>query len=53
MWTKKEVADYLKVTVRQIDILRERHGLPFVKIGGVIRFRIEDVEKWLNSQAVN
>ncbi len=50
MLTKKEIAAYLKVSTRQIDILREKHGLPCVKFAGTVRFRLSDVEAWLNKQ---
>lgn len=49
MWTKKDVADFLKVSIRQVDYLREKFGLPFVKVGSLIRFRPEEVEAWVKS----
>ena len=47
MWTKKDLADYLKVSIRQVDVLREKHGLPWIMVGGMVRFRKEDVDEWL------
>lgn len=50
MWTKKEVAKYLNVSLRQVDVLREKHGLPFKRIGSLIRFYQEDVEQWAQAK---
>ncbi|MBQ9455664.1 MAG: helix-turn-helix domain-containing protein [Thermoguttaceae bacterium] len=49
MWSKKDVAQYLNVSLRQVDVLREKHGLPFRKIGALVRFYPEDVERWVHS----
>lgn len=49
MWSKREVAEYLKVSVRQVDVLCHKHGLPFRKIGALVRFCPEDVERWVHS----
>lgn len=45
--TRQQLAEYLKVNVRTIDNYRKLHGLPFLKVGNSVRFRIIDVEKWL------
>lgn len=50
MWSKKDVAQYLNVSLRQVDVLREKHGLPFRKIGSLIRFYPEEVEQWAQNQ---
>ncbi|MCR5162623.1 MAG: helix-turn-helix domain-containing protein [Thermoguttaceae bacterium] len=50
MWSKKEVAQYLNVSLRQVDVLREKHGLPFRKIGGLVRFYPAEVEAWVQQK---
>ena len=49
--TKREAADFLRCTERQIDILRTRGDLPFQRFGGGVRFRREDVEAQLKPSA--
>jgi len=44
---KNEVAKLLKISVRQIDYLRQAGELACVKIGRSVRFRSEDVENFL------
>lgn len=44
--TKQQLAELLQVTERTIDRLREE-GMPFFKVGKVIRFEREEVLKWL------
>ena len=46
MWSKRDVAKYLNVSLRQVDVLREKHGLPFRKIGNLVRFYPAEVEAW-------
>lgn len=40
---KREVADLLVVSVRSVDRLIASGDLPRVRLGGSIRFRLEDV----------
>jgi predicted DNA-binding transcriptional regulator AlpA len=54
--TKPELAEFLKMTVRQIDSLcetrvraRQKHPLPVFKINGSVRFSRSKVEAWLQS----
>jgi excisionase family DNA binding protein len=47
---KSQVAAYLKISVRQIDYLCQSGKLVCVKIGRTVRFRIEDVEDFLQRQ---
>lgn len=46
MWSKRDVAKYLNVSVRQVDVLRDKYGLPFRKIGSLVRFYPAEVEAW-------
>lgn len=45
--TKKEVAEFLKVSERTVDRLTESGALKFFKIGGAKRFGRADVESFL------
>jgi excisionase family DNA binding protein len=47
--TKEELATYLKVTPRTIDRLRKT-GLPSFKVGDSVRFKKDEVLKWLEEQ---
>jgi DNA binding domain, excisionase family len=49
--TKDEVAKILRVSERTIDNLRKNQGLPYVTVGGLIRFTEEDINTWLRNQS--
>lgn len=58
LWTKEELADFLKMSKRQIDTLcetrtrakqRPEHRLPVLKINGNVRFARPAVERWLQT----
>jgi hypothetical protein len=44
--TKRQLADHLQVTPRWIE-LQHPQGLPHLRRGGIVRYRISDVEAWL------
>ena len=46
---KKQMGSVLQCSVRQVDYLREKQGLPFVRIGNLIRFDLESVNQWIRS----
>jgi phage terminase Nu1 subunit (DNA packaging protein) len=48
--TKDQLAERLKVSTRWIDY-RRAEGLPCEKWGGVVRFRLSEVESWLKEAA--
>lgn len=46
----RAVSDYLKVSESTLSRWRaDRKGPPFVRMGGVTRYRFDAVETWLNS----
>lgn len=49
----KEVAKYLKLDEQTIYRKVDAKTIPFIKVGGVIRFRKESIEKWLNKTTVD
>ena len=44
--TKRQLAAHLQVTPRWIE-LQHPHGLPHLRRGGIVRYRISVVESWL------
>ncbi|MGD9152759.1 MAG: helix-turn-helix domain-containing protein [Gammaproteobacteria bacterium] len=49
-----DVADLLGIKVETLQIWRcnHRYDLPYVKIGGRIRYKISDVEKFIESRTM-
>ncbi|APC89700.1 MULTISPECIES: methylation-associated defense system helix-turn-helix domain-containing protein MAD1 [Vibrio harveyi group] len=50
--TLKEVAAYLKLAEKTAYRLASEGKLPGFKVGGSWRFKMEDLETWINSQKV-
>jgi hypothetical protein len=44
--TKQRLAEHLEVTTRWIEY-RQRLGLPYLRMGGMNRYRVSEVEAWL------
>ncbi len=49
LWTARDVARYARCSLRQVGYLREE-GLPFVRIGRLVRFDPPQVTAWLLNQ---
>jgi hypothetical protein len=47
--TKRELAEHLHVAIRWIEG-QHHHGLPYARRGGVLRYRISEVERWLRGE---
>ncbi len=47
LMTYVEVAHYCGVHERTIARWVEKHGMPAIKPGGVVRFNLDAVDKWL------
>jgi hypothetical protein len=47
--TKPQLADHLLVTPRWIE-LQQHVGLPCLRMGGLVRYRISEVEAWLRKR---
>lgn len=45
--TEKELAAMLSVSWRHVQNLRNRRLIPHVRLGRVVRYRVQDVEKAL------
>jgi len=50
MLNRKEVAEYLKVHPNTVDRMVKK-GMPALKFGGVVRFDLDAVMKWLEEQS--
>ncbi len=46
LWTIDDVARYARCSVRHVTTLREQKGLPFRKLGHLVRFSPEAVMRW-------
>jgi len=52
--TDKEAATFLGLKPNTLATWRcsSRYGLPFVKVGKAVRYRMADLEKWLAARTV-
>jgi len=52
--TTKEAADFLGIPVRTLENWRcnQRYDLPYIKIGRLIRYRMTDLENWVQVHTV-
>jgi PTS system nitrogen regulatory IIA component len=48
--TSNELADYLKLTEQTIRRWVQNGEIPFCKIKSVIRFRVTEIEKWIDGE---
>ena len=46
LWTIDDVARYARCSVRHVATLREQQGLPFRKLGQLVRFSPKAVKRW-------
>jgi hypothetical protein len=46
LWTTREVADFLHVSVKTVFNQRKK-GLPFVQVGGAVRFVPQEIRDYL------
>ncbi len=52
LMSTKAVADMLGCSERHVTRLRDR-GLKAIRLGGVVRFRPEDVQEFLDTQTLS
>ena len=48
--TLREIADYLKLTERTLYRLTQEGKLPGFKVGNSWRFRLRDIDAWIEAQ---
>ena len=51
--TQRDVAAYFKVTRRTIENWRDKGWLPFIRLGGVIRFKPSDLQRVVERRRVD
>lgn len=51
--TIREVADYLRITEKTAYRLAANKKLPGFKVGGSWRFRLREIEAWIDTQKGN
>ena len=51
--TEKEVQEYYKINVNTLQRNRSMGlGLPYVKLGRLVRYKVSDIEKYLDANTV-
>ena len=50
--TPPELAEMLHISVGHVYRLVARRRVPFVKLGGAVRFRRDSIERWIAGQEV-
>jgi excisionase family DNA binding protein len=50
--TKPEVARLLKVSLRTVTRLMRNGALPYLRLGRAVRFRLEEVQRYLNEHCL-
>lgn len=46
----RELAELWSCSVRHIERLKLENALPYLKLGKSVRFRLSDIEAWLDAQ---
>jgi excisionase family DNA binding protein len=46
LWTVQEAAKFLSVSTKTVRAWQYAHGMPFLKIGGTVRFVPADIRRW-------
>lgn len=52
LYTRQELAEYLRVTTRTVDKLVASGAIPVIKVGAASRYRDKDIEKYLTEATV-
>jgi excisionase family DNA binding protein len=47
VWTRRDVAEWLRLSPRTVDYLKATKQIPFRKIGGSVRFSKRRLMQWL------
>ncbi len=50
--TIAEVAEILKISITSMRRLQHKRRIPFIKVGGAVRFSISDLTAYLENQRV-
>lgn len=49
-WTKKDVARFLSVSTRKIELMMKKKLIPFLKIVGAVRFVPKEVREFVETK---
>jgi excisionase family DNA binding protein len=52
LMTKREVMDYLRISLATLDRLIKRHAFPYIKLEKKILFRRSDIDAYLESKTI-
>jgi excisionase family DNA binding protein len=52
LWTASDVAEFLAISERTVRAWQLDHKLPFLKIGGTVRFVPSEVRDWASHHEV-
>ena len=52
LWTASDVAEFLSISERTVRAWQLDHKLPFLKIGGAVRFVPKEVRLWASYHEV-
>jgi len=52
LWAMEDVAEYLHLKPATIQDKVFKRTIPFIKLGGAVRFRKEDIDAWIQGQKV-
>ncbi len=52
LWTTEDVARFLSVSQTTVRSWQQGHRVPFVKIGGTIRFIPADIRQWVAEHGI-
>jgi len=52
LFTIADVAELLKVSVRTVRRLQQQRKIPFIKVGGAVRFARSDIASYLEKRHV-
>ncbi len=52
LYSVPEVADFLNISIHTLRAWISQRRIPFIKLGRLVRFRPEDLGKFINSCAV-
>ena len=52
LFTPSEAATYIGVTENTLSVWRcvGRYAIPFIKVGRLVRYRVSDLDAWLESR---
>jgi excisionase family DNA binding protein len=52
LMTKREVMDYLRISLATLDRLIKRHAFPYIKLEKKILFRRSEIDAYLESKTI-